>query len=103
MKRIQKYIGGGSEEGKMWTLYQYINEKGKINSSFFAIHNRDKNSNSNMLINKMKITAGMCLECGDIDFSHLHQHHIDKQKMPDFTITLCANCHSTLHFYRGGR
>ena len=40
---------------------------------------------------------GMCLICGEINFHYFQEHHIDKEKMPDFTITLCANHHTQLH------
>ena len=46
-------------------------------------------------------SLGMCLFCGELDFAVFREHHPDKEKMPDFTITLCANCHEREHFYRG--
>ena len=44
---------------------------------------------------------GMCLFCGDIDWRHLEEHHPDKEKMPDFTVALCANCHKEIHWNNG--
>lgn len=46
-------------------------------------------------------SLGMCLFCGDIDWRHLEEHHPDKIKLPDFTVTLCANCHADLHWNKG--
>ena len=46
---------------------------------------------------------GICLFCPEIDFSVLEEHHPYPEKLPDFTITLCANCHARLHWYLGNR
>lgn len=44
---------------------------------------------------------GICLFCGEIDPTLFEEHHPDKVKMPDFKITLCANCHRKLHWFYG--
>lgn len=38
-----------------------------------------------------------CKICGETDPLKLEEHHPDKINRPDYTITLCANCHSKLH------
>jgi hypothetical protein len=37
-----------------------------------------------------------CQKCGETNPEVLEQHHPDKINRPDFTITLCANCHEEI-------
>ncbi|MEM5830858.1 MAG: helix-turn-helix domain-containing protein [candidate division WOR-3 bacterium] len=38
-----------------------------------------------------------CINCGETNPDVLHEHHPDKENRPDYTITLCANCHNEIH------
>ena len=52
--------------------------------------------------NKAVRSDGCCLICGCYDcIDILEQHHPDKKKMPNFTISLCPNCHRRVHLYFG--
>jgi len=37
-----------------------------------------------------------CQKCGETNPEVLEEHHPDKINQPDFTITLCANCHEEI-------
>lgn len=42
-------------------------------------------------------TGRYCINCGETNPDVLHEHHPDKENRPDYTITLCANCHNEVH------
>lgn len=46
-------------------------------------------------------SSGMCLFCGEINFIVLQEHHPFPCSLPQFTVTLCANCHAKVHFFAG--
>ena len=68
----------------------------------FQFFDVDKTIKERKIFRERKKTDGICLFCGETDFMVLEEHHIDKEKMPDFTVTLCANCHRRLHWFTGG-
>jgi len=37
-----------------------------------------------------------CKLCGETDPEKLEEHHPDKERFPNYTVTLCANCHSKI-------
>ncbi|TKJ46993.1 hypothetical protein CEE34_06075 [Candidatus Aerophobetes bacterium Ae_b3a] len=37
-----------------------------------------------------------CKLCGETDPEKLEEHHPNKEKSPEYTLTLCANCHSKI-------
>ena len=37
-----------------------------------------------------------CVKCGETNPEVLEEHHPDKENYPDYTITLCANCHEQI-------
>jgi transcriptional regulator with XRE-family HTH domain len=37
-----------------------------------------------------------CKSCGESDPKKLEKHHPNKEKSPEHTVTLCANCHSKI-------
>ncbi|HOL21321.1 MAG TPA: helix-turn-helix domain-containing protein [bacterium] len=37
-----------------------------------------------------------CQKCGETNSEVLEEHHPDKENQPDYTITLCANCHEEI-------
>ena len=45
-------------------------------------------------LTKGKDLARFCQKCAETDPQKLEQHHPDKERQPEYTITLCANCHS---------
>ena len=96
-------IGKSIEKDIGWGLYQYIDQKGKVLKQTFNLQvGRNKNSVDNGKFARAIHSDGLCLSCGSLDWTVLQEHHIDKEKMDDFTITLCANCHQKLHYYKGG-
>ncbi|HPP29446.1 MAG TPA: hypothetical protein PLE69_00795 [bacterium] len=42
-------------------------------------------------------TGRYCVMCGETNPDVLHEHHPDRKNRPDYTITLCANCHNEVH------
>lgn len=68
----------------------------------FTMFDNDMVLREAKIYRERKKTAGICLFCGEMDFMVLEEHHPDKEKMPNFTITLCANCHRKLHWFTGG-
>ena len=82
---------------------QKINSFGKIiGAGFFTFGkiNRRKRQSYAVFYRMIK-SCGICLNCGEIDWRVLDEHHPDKEMMPDFTFTLCANCHRKLHWFIG--
>ena len=51
---------------------------------------------------KRKRSDGICIFCGEINWYYLEDHHPYPNELPDTTFTLCANCHTKLHFLTGG-
>jgi len=100
MKNIR--LISGNEEGWMWNVNLRIANNGTYQNkgTFFAIIPSTAGKKQFESSRKVK-GMGMCLICGDIDWRHLEEHHPDAEKMPDFTITLCANHHRQLHFDNG--
>ena len=45
---------------------------------------------------KGKDPRRFCIRCGETDPQKLEQHHPDRANRPNETVTLCANCHSTV-------
>ncbi|MCZ2809797.1 MAG: hypothetical protein O2V44_10625, partial [Candidatus Bathyarchaeota archaeon] len=45
---------------------------------------------------KGKDPRRFCIRCGETDPQKLEQHHPDRVNRPNETVTLCANCHSTV-------
>lgn len=45
---------------------------------------------------KGKDPRRFCMRCGETDPQKLEQHHPDRVNRPNETVTLCANCHSTV-------
>jgi len=43
---------------------------------------------------KGKDLKRFCQMCGETDPEKLEQHHPDKENFPNYTVTLCANCHA---------
>ena len=62
---------------------------------------RRRRRESTLFRNATKYSMGICWECGEINWEFLENHHPDKEKLPDFTVTMCANCHTRLHYYLG--
>lgn len=102
MKYKHLHITNGSGDKFYWHLQQQTNEKGDILGTGSFHLTELKKRNYYAIFKKAINSWGMCLLCYDIDFKHLEQHHPDPIKMPDFTITLCANCHRDLHWFTGG-
>ena len=104
MKGKSIYLFGEEiEKEKGYGIYQYINQYGDIYGDTIQYHKkRAINCVDNMNARRAINSDGMCLICGSIDWTVLQEHHIDKEKMPNFTITLCANHHQKLHYYKGG-
>ena len=92
--------------GWCWTIISTVRENGSFhNKGKILLLNYTEQDNEKRQYHKDKNAfkksisgAGCCLFCNDIDLRVLEEHHIDKEKLPDFTITLCANCHRKLHW-----
>lgn len=85
------------ENNLNWTHMQRVNKNGKILGGRFYASEITLTNTYYRIINSM----GICLFCGDIDWRHLEEHHPDKEKLPNFTVTLCANCHKETHWNNG--
>ena len=88
----------GTEDFIMWYFEQYVTVQGKINVGYFNSSSPPSNS---MLYLRAINSMGMCLFCGELDWRVLQEHHPDKIKLPNFKVTLCANCHAKLHWNYG--
>lgn len=101
--RKTRHIGlyGWQEEGHYYNIRVLINSIGKIldRGSWMGTNNRGKAET--FLIRKKVDGGGLCLFCGCIDWMCLENHHPDKIKMPNFSVTLCANCHRKVHWMNG--
>ena len=104
MRGKSMYLCGENIERNMgWGLSQYIDQIGNVLKQTFNYQvGRSKNSVDNSNFARAIHSDGHCLICGSLDWTVLQEHHIDKKKMEDFTVTLCANCHQKLHYYKGG-
>ena len=93
----------GNEQGWSWNIQTKIKENGSFaNKGVITIRKRPKSKIESRYYSAIH-SLGMCLFCGEIDWRVLEEHHPDKEKMPDFTITLCANDHRRVHWDRGYR
>lgn len=97
------YLFGENRKGIGYGIYQYITQHGKVcGDSIQTQTHRSKNAVDNLNFARAIHSDGFCLRCKSLDWTVLQEHHIDKEKMPNYTITLCANCHQKLHYYKGG-
>ena len=64
--------------------------------------NHYKRSKENQIYNKRRKSMGICIFCGEMNWYFLEEHHPDPLKIPNFKVTLCANCHRKLHWLMGG-
>lgn len=83
------------------TWYQNVDKNGNLKGGYHFIQRERWQAKNTFTLKKTGM--GMCLFCKDIDWKHLEEHHPDKEKMPDFTITLCANCHRDVHYLNGSK
>ena len=108
--RMQRYKSkvmlSGFEDIIYWSLTQYFNQDGKlIGKGYFVMIDRKeklKIKSESQLFRRCATSSGMCLFCGELDFTHLEEHHPYPDELSDVTLTFCANCHRTIHFYTGG-
>ena len=98
-KIIRKYLF--LEENHEVGFSAGINRYGKVGIGFLTQRKVRKKIDRHEIYRKRTKSMGMCLFCGDIDWKHLEEHHVDKEKIPNLTITLCANCHRDLHYLNG--
>ena len=101
MKMKTFYLYSLYEGDYQTTICIKVAKNGGVYSAYFNHINKRQKYDLDTYNNHKK-SDGMCLFCGDIDFSHLQQHHLLPDELPTFSITLCANCHASLHFYTGG-
>lgn len=64
--------------------YQEIREKYGVSPSSIAKWTKGKD------------LRRYCKQCGETDPAKLEEHHPDREKLSDHTVTLCANCHSKI-------
>lgn len=105
-------LTSGYEEGCIWDIEVRVLPNGSFkNKGAFSYNLKEPNlarirrwnkKNPKETYWKKIKTSGICLFCGDIDWRHLEEHHPDKEKMADLTVTVCANCHRELHPERHG-
>ena len=88
-----------NENGFTYSIYIKITALGEVLEPH--MHLVEESNFEGYLFKRIINSSGMCLICGELDFTVFHEHHIDKDRMPDFTITLCGNCHNRHHFYYG--
>ena len=99
LKVIQ--LGRGKNEGWYWDISVHICQNGTFkNRNQFKFQNV-KHMIERVLFHKV-IKRGVCMFCGEIDFRVLEDHHPFPNKDENLKITLCANCHSRLHWMLGG-
>ena len=118
MKRVKGFtLDSGTEKGFGWyiqcevTRVGTFNDKGGIRLRYKTNHNiylenkkyMNKRSIEDKRIREIKKGLGFCLICGTIDPIVLIEHHVFGRKSDEITITLCANCHQKLHFYKGAK
>lgn len=97
-------VASGKIDDIFWTVRQRINTQRVIGIGVFGSQSEERHkvrTREYHLFKKTTESSGCCLTCGDIDFRHLDEHHIDREKLFNFTITLCANCHRELHWNNG--
>ncbi|MCX8083021.1 MAG: helix-turn-helix domain-containing protein [bacterium] len=71
-----------------------LREEGK---SYEEIRRRTGASPNTISDILQRFTGKYCVNCGETNSNVLHEHHPDKENRPDYTITLCANCHNEIH------
>ena len=101
-----RLLGGVEEQKYGWFVNLRVTGEGGIKelqtiTSFVHVDFRDARERA--LFWKIRKSSCICLECGELDFRCLQEHHVDKEKMSDFKICLCANCHAKLHWNIGKR
>lgn len=97
---------GGSINEWCWNIIITIIDNGSFhNKGKIVLLNYTEQDNERRQYKRDKkafdraiLGMGCCLFCNELDFRVLEEHHIDKEKLPNFTITLCANCHRKLHW-----
>jgi len=97
-------IASGKFDGIYWAVRQKMGKEKCWGIGVFTTEDEEKHqvrTREFHLFDRVIKSLGMCLACGDLDFRHFDEHHIDKTKLPDFTITLCANHHRELHWNTG--
>lgn len=100
--RTEKYKLLSFPVGKGWGFRQSINSKGKlIGIGGFYPNTTERCEVDEKRFHVLVKGSGMCLICGSLDLDILEEHHVDKEKMPDFTITLCPNDHRRIHHFIG--
>ena len=108
-RSIDIYQGDLGEEGEQYTVMIQISNKGVIWGTGFIKHVSWHCRQGGVFMpprqrqlyrNALK-SAGICLICGELDFSVFEEHHIDRTKLPNFTITVCGNCHNRFHWFNG--
>ena len=99
MKQFYKQLSlmAGGNKDRNWRISVRISNKGRVLPSQIVISKRTP-----QCFFKHIHGDGICLFCGEIDFAVLDSHHPYPDELPNFKITLCANCHRRLHFYSGG-
>ena len=101
-----RLLSGVDLKETQYSVMLRCTKEGKIKEiSFHCSHKQHnfKNDRERALFWKTKKSSCICLECGELDFRCLQEHHPDKEKMSDFKICLCANCHAKLHWNIGKR
>ena len=105
-QKLLNIANGALGKRNYWQIRQVVNREGKIcSSNVECLHyekKKGRDAENNRYLRAIK-GMGICLECGELDFRVLCNHHIFGKKYSDIKITLCANCHQRLHWERGRR
>jgi RNase P subunit RPR2 len=87
MRRTEKEIG------KLRLRIIELRQKGKTYEEIRRITSASPTTIAKILKN---FKGRYCVKCGEVNTEVLEEHHPDKVNMPDYTITLCANCHEKI-------
>jgi RNase P subunit RPR2 len=87
MRRTEKEIG------KLRLRIIELRQKGKTYEEIRRITSASPTTIAKILKN---FKGRYCIKCGEVNTEVLEEHHPDKVNMPDYTITLCANCHEKI-------